>query len=460
MARTSTIAQKQARFAATSMLYVIVVIAILVAVNWLANRYNKSVDTTKNQQYTLSDQTKKIVRNLKQVATITYFDRPDGFRAAQGLLDRYGNLSHKVRIQYVNPLKDPTLALAYGVRTAGTAFVTIGQRREEVRSLTEEGITGAFVKDLKGVRNVCFVEGSGERTLTDDQAVGLSQLKTVLGHDNYDTQEITLLDKTAVPSDCRVLVVAGPKSDYTPNEVAALKNYVEGGGSVLFALDPPLNLQREQIAQNKPLDDLLASWGVTLQNDIVLEQNPEALTADLGPVFPLVINYGASPVTDDLKDHYTGMAITRSMQVANTGKTTDTKLLMTTDSAVASTNLNTAGINIKDPKNLHGPFVLGASGTYNSGDPAKQGHFVVFGTSRLLDNSETGIHFQANSDLVLNSVNWLAADQDLISIRPKPPEDQHLNLNQTQSKVFNYVDLIALPLFIIAVGVSLLWKRR
>jgi ABC-type uncharacterized transport system involved in gliding motility auxiliary subunit len=460
MAQNDTISAKQARFAATATLYTIVVIAILIAANWLANRYNKTYDTTRNKRYTLSEQTKKIVRDLKTDATITYFDRPDGFKQAQGILDRYGNLSHKIHVQYVNPLKDPTLAMAYGVRTAGTAFVTVDKRREEARALTEEGITTAFLKDLKGVRRVCFVHGSGERDLNDNEASGIAQLKTVLQHDNYEAQDITLLDKTAVPSDCRVLVVAGPKSNYTPNEIEALRNYVQGGGSALFALDPPLALQHEQISDNKPLTDLLAGWGVTLDKDIVLEQNPEVLTADLGPVFPLVINYESHPITNDLKNHYTGFAITRSLQVKNGDKTTVQKLLSTTDSAVTTSHLDQSGINIKDPANQHGIFALGAAGTYNTGQAGKEGRFVVYGTSRLLDNSETGVHFQANRDLVLNTINWLASDEDLISIRPKEAEDQHLSMNQTQVRLFNYTDLIALPLLIIVAGVSILWKRR
>lgn len=460
MAKSSTISQKQTRFAATSILYVIVVLAILAAVNWLANRYNQTVDTTKNQQFTLSDQTKKIIRGLKEDATITYFDVPDAFPQARTIFDRYTNLSHKIHVQYVNPRKNPELVMTYGVRDAGTAFVTIGQRREEVRSLNEEGITAAFVKDLKGVRKVCFVQGSGESTLDNDQASGVSQLKTVLQHDNYDTQALTLLDKSAVPSDCKVILVPGPKNDYTANEIDALRSYVQGGGSVLFALDPPLDLQHEHIAANKPLTDLLASWGVTLQNNIVLEQDPRRLTSDVGPVFPLVKTYESHPITDALKDDFTGFLITRSMQVANTDKTTVAKLLETTDSAVATTKLNNAGVSVSDPGNQHGVFILGAAGTYTTGNPQNEGHFVVFGTSRILENAETGIHFQANRDLVLNSINWLASDQDLISIRPKQPDDQRLNMTQVQSKIFNYVDLIALPLFIIVIGVSILWKRR
>lgn len=456
----NTIAAKQTRFAATAALYTIVVIAILIAANWLADRYNKTYDTTRNKQFTLSDQTRKVVRDLKTDATITYFDLPEGFKQAQGILDRYANLSKKIHVQYVNPRKDPTIAMTYGLHSVGTAFITIGQRREEARALTEEGITTAFVKDLKGVRKVCFVQGSGERRVGDSETQGLSQLKTMLQRDNYETQEITLLDKTAVPDGCRVVVVDGPKSDYTANEISALKSYVENAGSALFALDPPLDLQHEHVSENKALTDLLASWGVTADKNLVLEQNPEAQTQDLGPVFPLIINYEPHPITNDLKDHYTGFMITRSLQVKNGDKTTVQKLLSTTDSAVATSHLNQTGINIKDPSNQHGTFVLGAAGNYNTGQSSKQGRFVVFGTSRVLDNSETGVHFQANRDLALNTINWLSADEDLISIRPKQAEDQTLNLNQTQQRLFNYMDFIALPLLIIVAGVSILWKRR
>src|SRR5581483_1440962 len=185
------------------------VIAALVLVNWLGNRYNKSYDTTSNKRFTLSQETQKLVKSLKQDATITYIDKGSSFEQAKGMLDRYKNLSPKVHIQYVDYEKQPTVARAYGLRFPGTAYVEIGPRREEAKALTEEGITGAFLKDLKGVRKVCFVSGSGERSLTDTQETGLSAFKTLLQRDNYEADPVTLLDKTAVPSDCNVLVVAG-----------------------------------------------------------------------------------------------------------------------------------------------------------------------------------------------------------------------------------------------------------
>jgi hypothetical protein len=103
------------------------------------------------------------------------------------------------------------------------AFVEEGQQREEAKSLDEQGITGAFLKISKGIRKVCFVAGSKEHALDQTEGSGLSGFKTLLERDNYQPEAITLLDKNAVPDDCKVTVVAGPKADYTANEVTALK---------------------------------------------------------------------------------------------------------------------------------------------------------------------------------------------------------------------------------------------
>ena len=121
-------------------------------------------------------------------------------------------------------------AREFGVRFQGTAFVSEGSQREEAKSLDEQGITGAFLKISKGIRKVCFVTGSKEHALDQSEGPGLSGFKTLLERDNYQPEAITLLDKNAVPEDCKVTVVAGPKADYTANEVTALKNYVENGG--------------------------------------------------------------------------------------------------------------------------------------------------------------------------------------------------------------------------------------
>lgn len=449
---------RQARYGATALLYTAIVIAALVLVNWLANRYNKSIDTTSNKQFTLSPETKKIIKNLKSDATITYIDAASGFNQAKGLLDRYANLSPKIHVRYIDYKTQPVIARSYGLRFPGTAYVEIGSRREEAKSVTEEGITSAFLKDLKGVRKVCFVTGSREHQLDDTSDNGLSRFKTVLERDNYEVDPLTLLDKTEVPGDCKVLVVAGPQLNYTANEVTAIKNYVEHGGRAMFLMDPPLDFGHTQVAQNDALDNLLASWGVTLDKDLVLEENPMGQLFGFGPEVPLVSTYDSHPIVNDLKGSATGFPLSRSLEVKNTDKTTVSKLFSTTDRAIATTKLSSNQVNPNDPTNKKGPFVLGAAGTYNTGNPNDPGRFVVIGSSGFVDNAMLG--FQANRDLAVNAANWLSSDEDLISIRPKTPEDRRLNVTQRQMNIFIYSILIALPLLIIISGISIFLKRR
>ncbi len=456
--RKNTLSARQARYGATASLYTIVVIAALVLINWLGNRYNKTYDTTSNKRFTLSQETQKVIKGLKQNATITYIDKASGFAQAKGILDRYANLSPKIHIQYIDYQKQPTVARSYGLRYAGTAYVELGPRREEAKALTEEGITGAFLKDLKGVRKVCFISGSQEHQLDGTDSNGLSQFKTMLERDNYQAQSVTLVDKTAVPTDCNVLVIAGPGTDYAANEVNAIKNYVENGGRALILLDPPLDFGREHIAENTALVNQLASWGITEDKDLVLEQNPMGQLFGFGPEIPLISSYESHPIVTDMKNSFTGFPVARSLQIKNTDKVTNEKLFSTSGNAIATTKLSTNEVNPSDPNNKKGPFVLGVAGSYNTGKSNKPGRFVVIGSSGFLDNSMIG--FQSNRDLALNTINWLSSDEDLISIRPKEAEDRRLNVTQRQMNVFAYTVLIAIPLFIIIGGVSIFLKRR
>jgi ABC-type uncharacterized transport system involved in gliding motility auxiliary subunit len=448
----------KARFGATAGLYTILVLACLVAANWLANRYNKTYDTTSNKRYTLSDETKKVVGGLKADATITYIDEASKFDNAKSTLDRYSNLSPKVHIKYIDIRKQPTVARSYGVRYAGTAYVEMGPKREEAKALTEEGLTGAFLKVMKGTRKVCFVTGSHERQVDESGNTGLSRFKDLLTRDNYATESVSLLAKTEVPKDCSVLTIAGPQNEYDPPEVASIKAYVESGGRVFFLLDPPLHISKIDTSENAPLAQLLSAWGVTPDKDLVLDPNPLGQMFGVGPEVPLIMDFESHAIVRDLKGAAVGLPFAESLTIKNGDKTTVDKLFSTTDRTFATTNLSTNQVSVDDPKNKKGPFVLAVAGTYNTGDPSKPGRFVVIGSATFLENDYIGL--QANRDLAVNSVNWLSSDEDLISIRPKEAEDRRLNATQSQMNMFEYSVLFAIPLIIIAAGVSLFLKRR
>src|SRR5437667_7077181 len=132
-------------------------VAIVVVANVLAEQYNKTYDGTANKRDSLSDQTAKIAKGLKQDATITYFNQSTRFQQGKDLLDQYTNLSPKVHVKYVDPDKEPQLAREAGIKSYPTAIVQIGAKKEEAKSMTEEGLTGAFIRDLKNnTRAVCF----------------------------------------------------------------------------------------------------------------------------------------------------------------------------------------------------------------------------------------------------------------------------------------------------------------
>src|ERR1700721_410015 len=186
---------RQTKYAAYATVYILVILAVLVIGNFFANRYNKSFDATANKRFTLSDQTKKVVGDLKQDVTISYFDRSNGMPGAKDLLDRYQNLSPKLHIQYVDLLKNPTLARAENVTREGEAVVSVGSRREDAKTFDEEGVTGALIRALKGSeREVCVVSGRGEHRLDDSSQTGdgFSGFQTIVQKDNYKVQSINL----------------------------------------------------------------------------------------------------------------------------------------------------------------------------------------------------------------------------------------------------------------------------
>src|SRR5712691_6090249 len=367
---------RQTKFAGYIAVYVAIIITAVVVVNVLANRYDKSYDGTANKRYSLSDQTKKIVRELNQDATIRYFDQSTRYNQAKDILDQYSSLSPKIHIEYVDPDKSPEVARAAGIKNYGAAVVEIGGKKEEAKSLTEEGITGAFIRVLKNrTRTVCLVGGSGEHQIDDSDRNGYSRFKELLGKDEYESKSINLLQKAEIPADCTVIVVGGPSVDYQQPQVDAVKKYVEGGGRALFMLDAPLKVGRET-SYNDVLTKQLQSWGVTLNKDLILDLNPIGQLMGLGPQVALVSTYDSHAIVNTLKGTATGFPFSRSMEVKNSDKTTVEKLFDSSDNSVATTNLSSTEVDPNDPKNRKGPLTIAAAGSYDTSKENRQGRFV------------------------------------------------------------------------------------
>ncbi len=449
---------RQTKFISYTLVYVLIVVAVVSGLNFLANRYDKTYDATSSKKFTLSDQTLKIAKNLQQPVTITYWDKATAFQGAHDLLDRYKNLSPKIDVKYEDVDKKKTAAIAAGVKTYGTIQVAAGSRMQEAKSLTEEEITGAMVRAMKGgERTACFTLGSGEHALTDTDRDGYSGVKDMFEKNNYKTDTLKLIEKAEIPATCTVLIVGGPIHDLLQPEVDAIKNYVENGGRALIMLDPPLKFARMEVDENQAFTSLLATWGVTFDKDLVIDTSGVGQLFGAAPEYPLVASYESHAIVREMKDTPTLFPIARSLEAKNGDKTTVEKLFETTDNSFATMNLASPEIKPSN-SDKKGPLTLGAAGTYTTGKESGNGRFVAVGSSRWIANGF--LRFNGNRDLLMNMMNWLSSDEDLISIRPKEPEDRRLNLTTRQMSLVFYESVVFIPLLIVVAGVGVWWKRR
>jgi ABC-type uncharacterized transport system involved in gliding motility auxiliary subunit len=467
---------RQTKYWSYVVTYVVVILAVLATVNFLANRYDKSYDTTANKQFSLSDQTLKVVRGLNRDITATYFGDLGTFPNARDLLDRYAALSPKFKAVYVDPERKPAIAKAAGYRPDSPVLISTGTRTEAAKSLSEEEITGAVIRSLKsGERNVCVLNAAGEHSIDNQEAGGYSLLKQLLERDNYKVRTVDfkaaapdaskpltmgqapVAATTEVPKDCTVLVVGGPQLDYTVAAVDALKNYEEGGGRELIMLDNVIHLGRDEgAAENAAFTKVLADWGVTVNKDLVLDLSGMGQLFGLPPEVPVLLSYDSHPITAPLTRVPTAYPLVRSLDTKSGDKTTVSKLFGTTEDSVAVTAIGPGGA-IDPKKGKKGPLTLAAAGTYNGATP---GRFIVVGTSLWAQNSILGSRSLGNHDLLGNMINWLSSDEDLISIRPKEPEDRPLTLTTQRLSTIFWLSFVIFPFGVVLIGMATWWKRR
>jgi len=441
-------ATRQTKFTAYTGLYTAVFIAALVIINILADRNNKSFDTTTNKKYSLSDQSEKIVKGLKGEIRAVYFNRTSRFEEARGLLDRYSNVSSNFKIEYVDPDKDPAKAKAMGARSYGTLILDNGTRREEAKAVTEQEITGAMVRmQQSGEQTVCALDGHGERSLEGGDPGSFGSVKQALERNNYKTQTVKILEKAEIPAACTILLSAGARREYNDDAIAAFKAFVEKGGDAMFLLTPAIQGAREETDENAKLAALLATWNVQVDNNFLFDGNGQGLL--------VVDDFSQHPIVRDMRGLPTILPLARSLQA----KTGAEKLFSSSPDAIATKTLDLAKLQAgAPPKDASGPFTVGVATTVGGGgDIKKQGRVVVVGSVDWA--SAAMLNRYGNRDLFLNMVNWMSSDEDLISIRPKEPEDRRLTVKPSQFWVL-YVTSFLPALSVLAAGIMVWLKRR
>ena len=434
--------------------YTVVAVAIIVVINWFASQHVTRWDLTKNKHFSLSPQTVKLVKGLNQDVTLYVFDQKEHFQAEGDVLNLYPEASHRVSLRYVDPNRDPALAKQFSVRNYGTVIVSMGDRHFEAQSNDEQGVTNALIRVLKGTKTVYFIQGHGEHDPESVEPDGYSDLKKALQNENEDVKTQVLAQNLEIPQNADILVIAGPQHDYLQQEVDAIQKYLTGGGRLMLMVDPGVELPN--------LAKLVSDYNFTVQNDLVIDQNPMAQIFGTRPEMPLIVKYGSSPITQPLQRTMTLFPLTRSFEVNKSykaGVTVDSLCETTPESfGVAGFTPAMHEIRFRQGTDYKGPLTVAVSADMSgSGEGKPDARLVALGSSLVASNRF--LNFQGNRDLILNMVDWLTANENMMSIRPKPPESQRLNLTAQQMNMV-LLRLIAVPVVIIAAGIIVWWGRR
>jgi ABC-type uncharacterized transport system involved in gliding motility auxiliary subunit len=467
---------RHVKYGANSVLFSLVFLTILGVGNYFVQKNTKRWDLTKNQRYSLSPQTIKLLAALREDVTITYFQTKEELVGARDTMRSYELASPHVKLEFVDPRQNAQKARDLEVRPPLPALVIQrGTRQERINSDREQDLANAFVKlTREGKKTVCFVEGEGEAGLDDAGEHGMQSAKQALEQKQYGTKAIVLLREAKVPADCAVVVVAGPQKDLLPESIGGLRDYVRGGGKLLALLEPEFKDPQPNLTA------LFAEWNLVVGKDLVLDLLAEYKLQGRGSVETLVTRLSPTEeATSDLKGFHPILNGARSVEpgTAATPGVSARKLAWVDQSAWKQTDLSQQALSslkpelfqdklasvsvaavatIEGPKPSPGPSPA-ASPAPDAPKPP-EGRVIVFGDSDFASNAWLAL--PGNGDLFANSVAWLAQDSDLISIQPRDPDDQRFILTQGQTILMTLFALVGLPGFFIVLGIATWWRRR
>jgi len=493
----AALGMRQARFGGNAVVLTLSVIGILVVLNFLGTRLYSVWDVTSNKRFSISRQTVQILDDLSErgerVRVTALLPSNDPQRAdVERLLDGYRRVGDAVEYALVDPRGEPMAFGAIAQRigedppaqgllveaVAPASAAPVGAAAPASRhaigfTLDEQELTRLVLEATRlEKRQVKFTSGHEEFPLeAGAQGRGYSGMKAALEREGAEVTSVNLSLLTAT-LEADAVVVAGPRRRFQPEEEAALQAYVDGGGALMVLLDP----------QTDPgLDGLLASWGVTARNDVVLDPGRNY---NQRPQFPAIVDdgYGFHTITRDLVaiDLVSVLPSARSLAVAPDAVpgATLTTILQTSPQAWGETNLTGAEDAPVGPDEADatGPLVLGVVGEGAAAPEApdgaapaaaRAGRIVVFGSADMVSDGFfqelgqlqlLGISL-GNGNLVLNAVNWLTQDEALISIRPTEPDDRPLTPPSNSFMLF-LANLVLAPLAVAGIGIWIWWRRR
>jgi gliding motility-associatede transport system auxiliary component len=470
--------RRNARYGTIAAISVIVVLGILVAVNYLSDRRNKRWDLTENKQYSLSEQSMKLLGSLKSPAKFMVFDQAQSLDRFRPRLQSYEYGSSQVDVDYVDVDKDPVKTKEYKVDTYGTIVIEYMGRTERATTDSEQDITNALIKVVNPTaKKIYFLSGHGEKDPGNaDKRIGYSAIADSLKRDNYEFATLALAQTNEIPMDATILVIAGPRTDLLEQEVPLITSYLTSRtGKLLVLFDPPENLK--QPTPMPRLTGLLDEWGIKATESVVVDVS--GLTSN--PTAPVAAPpYPAHAITNNF-GFVTAFPLVRNLQPETSPQKRSGQTFLQTaarswaEMSLASLTDQKAGISADPAKgDIPGPVSIGvatavpaptpeplpAANTKKPEDeaPKPETRVAAIGDSDFVANAYLGV--EGNRDLFMNTVNWLAQQENLIAIRPKEASDRRLTLTENKSMAILLLSIFVIPGVVLGTGIYSWWRRR
>lgn len=467
---------------------ILLVIALIVAANILSRLVTARIDLSRGQAYTLTDSSKKIVSSITgepvkmtfyQSSTLPSQLQPVA-RDVRDLLTEYDRAGN-VQVSYVDPVstEDQQAAEAAGIVPLQFSLT----KRDQLEY--SKGYFGILITRGKDTQVVSQAIQLGDLEYQISSALyklTTKELPTVglVGDESVDPAQLEplrqllssqfTLQSSATPearTKALLIIDSGAKT-YDEGEIAKLTSYVKGGGNAIFMLDGvTVDATLQPTAATHGLFDLLKSFGITLQKDLVLSQQSEFInaSAQAGGQFQVIVPYYFWLKTATFNPEASffsniqsiSLPWASSLQLNKVNGVVTQELIQTSPVSWNQTEnftLDPQAITDPKPEQLK-PFVVSAQSTLEKG-----GSVVVIPSSRFAF-AQFQPQNSGNLNLLMNMVSQFAAGGALSGIRQRDVSIVPIpTLADNAREMVKYTTILLFPVLFAAYGALRLYKRK
>ncbi len=428
--------------------YLLLATAVTLA-GWLSSHHHWAWDWSDNARNSLSESSQRLLQLLEASLKITSFapENPALRQQIRDIVARYQRYRPDIRLAFVNPARQPTLTRELGIRVMGELRLEYQGRSENLRQLDEQHLSNAIQRLLqRGERWIVAIEGHGERKLSGQANFDLGGFGAELQRKGYRLQSQDLSTAPVIPDNTGLLLIAGPQTDYLPDEVTLIRDYLKRGGNLLWLRDP---------GESHGLESLEQATGVTHLPGIIVDANGARVGLD-DPTVALVTRYPDHPAVLGF-DLITLFPRAEGLEVAAPAGWEVTSLLATLPRTWNETG-PVEGEVTRDPAQgeMAGPLAIGIALTRIRG--GQEQRLLVTGDGDFLSNAFLGNG--GNLALGLKLIRWLTGDDRLLEIPASTSHDLVLDFSPTLGIIIGLGLLLALPLLLAGTGLLIWWRRH